>query len=115
MKHLRTGSVRGKFRHLGESREAQVLLMTLSPGEASEEAPSNEHPRAEQWMLVLDGAGEVIPGRGRRLKIGPGSLVIIEKRERHQIRATGKTPLRTLNFYLPPAYKKGGAVRPQVK
>lgn len=115
MKHLNTTTARGKFKYLAETAAAQVLLMTLKPGEASEDKPANEHPKCEQWMYVVEGSGEVVPGTGRRFRIGPGSLVVIEKRERHQIRATGTTPLRTLNFYIPPAYAKGGKLRPQAK
>jgi mannose-6-phosphate isomerase-like protein (cupin superfamily) len=115
MKHLSTNTARGKFKHLAETAAAQVLLMTLGPGEASDDQPSNEHPKCEQWMYVMAGSGEVLSSTRRKFKIGPGSLVVIEKRELHQIRATGKAPLRTLNFYIPPAYARGAKLRPRAK
>jgi hypothetical protein len=34
-------------------------------------------------------------------------------RERHEIRNTGRAPLRTLNFYVPPAYRKDGNELPR--
>ena len=37
-----------------------------------------------------------------------GGLVFIQRREKHQVRNTGRVPLRTLNFYVPPAYKLNG-------
>jgi mannose-6-phosphate isomerase-like protein (cupin superfamily) len=49
----------------------------------------------------------VLAGR-KRHSIKAGSLVIIEKREIHQVTATGKEPLVTLNLYVPPAYSKSG-------
>jgi oxalate decarboxylase/phosphoglucose isomerase-like protein (cupin superfamily) len=34
--------------------------------------------------------------------------VLIERGDTHEIRNTGRTPLRTLNFYVPPAYTSDG-------
>ena len=42
--------------------------------------------------------------KGRTVQLRPDSLLFIERRERHQIRNTG----RTLNFYDPPAYDRRG-------
>jgi mannose-6-phosphate isomerase-like protein (cupin superfamily) len=47
----------------------------------------------------------------RRVKIADNSLLLIEKRELHQIRNTGRRHLRTINFYAPPAYDDKGAPR----
>jgi mannose-6-phosphate isomerase-like protein (cupin superfamily) len=47
-------------------------------------------------------------GKRRKTAIGPGSLVLIEKRERHQVTASGSTPLVSLNLYVPPAYGADG-------
>jgi hypothetical protein len=33
---------------------------------------------------------------------------VIERRERHEVRNTGRTLLRTLNFYYPPAFARDG-------
>lgn len=86
--------------------------MALAPGDASDEKPSNEHPLCEQWVFVISGRGNVtvIDGRGRRRsqRISRDSLLLIKKRERHQIKNTGSVPLRTLNLYVPPAYSDDG-------
>jgi mannose-6-phosphate isomerase-like protein (cupin superfamily) len=37
----------------------------------------------------------------------------IEKGEQHEIRNTGRVLLRTLNFYVPPAYRKDGGPLPR--
>lgn len=50
---------------------------------------------------------------GRRHKLAAGSLVFIERREKHQVKNTGRGLLRTLNLYLPPAYKSNGHPLPR--
>jgi len=112
MKHVRTGKKRGKFNLLANTREVQAAMMTLRPGDASDEEPSNEHSRSEQWLFVISGFGEAKigkrPGQLRRIKLESGSLLIIEKGELHQIVNSGKRSLRTINFYAPPAYDEQG-------
>jgi hypothetical protein len=41
------------------------------------------------------------------------SLLFIERREKHEVRNTGRSLLRTLNFYVPPAYKTNGDPLPR--
>ena len=38
------------------------------------------------------------------LRLGQGALMLIERGDEHEIRNTGDDLLRTLNFYVPPAY-----------
>ena len=40
-------------------------MMTLQPGGTSDDEPSNEHPRSEQWVFVLSGTGEALIGKRR--------------------------------------------------
>jgi len=112
MKHIKTGAKRGKFNLLANTREMQAAMMTLKPGGTSDDEPSNEHRRSEQWLFVISGSGEAKIGtqRGklRRVKLAAGSLLLIEKGELHQIKNTGKRPMRTINFYAPPAYDENG-------
>ena len=80
--------------------------MVLLPGKA-EGDPHNRHRGADQWLFVESGTGTArINGRRHALKAG--SLVLIEKGDEHEIRNTGRLPLRTLNFYVPPAYDDDG-------
>src|SRR3954465_3204052 len=106
MKHLKTTSHRGKFDLLTDTRLAQAAMMTLRPGQSSEEQPANEHPRCEQWLFVLRGVGRAIVGKTGKTRSQPlraGSLLVIERGEAHQITCTGRVPLKTLNLYVPPA------------
>ncbi|MEP7311512.1 MAG: cupin domain-containing protein [Pseudomonadota bacterium] len=76
--------------------------MTIAPGD-SEGGPDNNHRGADQWLYVLAGRGVAI-GRARRVALQRGTLLLVEKGNLHEIRNLGTTPLRTLNFYVPPAY-----------
>ncbi|HTJ45808.1 MAG TPA: cupin domain-containing protein [Kofleriaceae bacterium] len=108
MKLFRVGPAsRRSFAVLGRTRGAQAATMTLAPGATSGEDSANEHAWAEQWLYVIDGRGSATVGR-RRVALRPGVLLVIERRERHQIRASARSRLVTLNLYVPPAYDAGG-------
>jgi mannose-6-phosphate isomerase-like protein (cupin superfamily) len=94
------------FRIVLTNRRMQIAEMVVAPGDA-EGGPNNRHPRSDQWLLVLSGNGEARVN-GRRHRIRPGSLVLIEQGDRHEVRNTGRTPLKTLNAYAPPAYRSDG-------
>ena len=102
-KSLRFG--RGFRVALGNSR-SQAAEMVIAPG-AAEGDPSNRHRGSDQWLFVLDGTGSALVN-GRRHRLGPGSLLLIERGDRHEIRNTGRVLLRTLNVYVPPGYRKDG-------
>jgi mannose-6-phosphate isomerase-like protein (cupin superfamily) len=97
---------------IGNSR-SQAAAMTLAPGK-SEGGPDNRHRGADQWLFVESGSGVAIVN-GRRAPLRVGSLILIERSDRHEIRNTGRTPLRTLNIYVPSAYTKGGDELPRGK
>ena len=110
MKHstLRFGQ---GFRVAIGNRRSQAASMTLGPGNC-EGGPDNRHRGADQWLFVQSGSGAAIVN-GRRVRLRAGSIVLIERGDRHEIRNTGRTPLRTLNVYVPPAYRKRGAELPR--
>ncbi|MDQ3339561.1 MAG: cupin domain-containing protein [Myxococcota bacterium] len=81
--------------------------MTLAPGGESDEDSANEHAWAEQWMYVVSGSGTARIGK-RTIRLREGSLVLIEKREPHKIRAGKRSRLVTMNIYVPPAYDDHG-------
>jgi mannose-6-phosphate isomerase-like protein (cupin superfamily) len=99
------------FRVLRGNRHSEAAEMVIAPGEA-EGDPGNRHRGADQWLFVLAGRGEAMVKK-KRHPLGAGSLLFIERGERHEIRNTGRTLLRTLNFYVPPAYSKRGAALPR--
>ena len=97
---------------IGNAR-AQAAEMVIAPGDA-EGGPGNRHAGADQWLFVVSGSGEARIN-GKRYALKKGALLLIERGDRHEIRATGRTPLRTLNLYVPPAYKKSGDPLPRGK
>ncbi len=80
--------------------------MVLPPGDA-EGDPKNRHHGADQWLYVVSGIGSARVN-GKRYALKAGTLLLIERDDRHEIRNTGRGLLRTLNFYLPPAYAASG-------
>ena len=90
---------------------SQAAEMVLAPGEA-EGGRDNRHRGADQWLFVVSGNGEAIV-KGRRHKLAAGTLLFIERREKHEVRNTGRGLLRTLNFYVPPAYRTNGDPLPR--
>ena len=101
------------FRVVPGNRRSQAAEMVVKPGKG-EGDPRNRHRGADQWLFVLAGRGAALMKK-RRYPLGPGSLILIEAGEKHEIKNTGRTLLRTLNFYVPPAYRKGGDELPRGK
>jgi mannose-6-phosphate isomerase-like protein (cupin superfamily) len=97
---------------LGNAR-GQVAQMVIAPGDA-EGGPANKHKGADQYLFVVAGTG-LAKINGRSVRLRPGSLLLIERKDRHEIRNTGKQLLRTLNVYVPPAYTRAGNELPSAK
>ena len=98
------------FRVAFEVRRAQCAEMVLAPGDR-EGGDDNRHRGADQWLYVVAGRGVAVvqaDGRRRRIALEPGRLLVIEKGERHEVRNTGRSLLKTLNFYYPPAFARDG-------
>jgi mannose-6-phosphate isomerase-like protein (cupin superfamily) len=107
-KHLRLGK---GFRVAFGNRRGQAAEMSIPPGDA-EGGPDNRHRGADQWLFVVSGTGTALAGR-RRHPLRAGTLLLIAKGERHEIRNTGRALLRTVNVYVPPAYRKSGDPLPR--
>jgi mannose-6-phosphate isomerase-like protein (cupin superfamily) len=88
------------------NRRVQAAQMVIEPGD-SEGGPRNRHQGSDQWLLVMAGRGVAIIG-GKRYVLKPHMLLLIEHGEQHEIRNSGQTPLKTLNFYSPPGYTTAG-------
>jgi mannose-6-phosphate isomerase-like protein (cupin superfamily) len=56
---------------------------------------------------VVAGTG-IATVEGERIELRKSTLLRIGRGEVHEIRNTGKTPLKTLNIYVPPAYTSAG-------
>jgi mannose-6-phosphate isomerase-like protein (cupin superfamily) len=97
--HLRFG--RG-FRVAMTVGGVQAAEMVIMPG-GQEGGPDNRHRGADQWLYVISGKGlAIVEDAEHTLKAG--SLIVIKRGERHEIRNLGSNSLKTLNFYSPPAY-----------
>lgn len=107
-KHLRFG--RG-FRVATGNRRSQAAEMVIAPGQTEGDG-ANRHRGADQWLYVVSGRGAAHVN-GRRFALRAGSLLLIERGDEHEIRNTGRAPLRTLNVYVPPAYSKDGEELPR--
>jgi mannose-6-phosphate isomerase-like protein (cupin superfamily) len=101
--HLRFGK---GFRVSVGNERSQAAQMVIAPG-GQEGGPDNRHRGADQWLFVVSGSGLAIVN-GRHYPLRPGSLVLIERGDRHEIHGTGQAELKTLNIYIPPAYTKRG-------
>ena len=107
-KHLQFGH--GCRVVLGDGH-SQAAQMTLGPGE-TEGGPYNRHKGADQWLYVVSGAGVAVVN-SERVELREGTLVLIQRGDRHEIRNTGEEPLKTLNVYVPPAYTDEGEELPE--
>jgi mannose-6-phosphate isomerase-like protein (cupin superfamily) len=96
----------------GNSR-SQAAIMVLPAGK-SEGGPDNRHQGSDQWLYVVSGEGVVVV-EGEQSPLSPGTLILIERGETHEVRNTGSQPLETLSFYVPPAYTEEGDALPAGK
>lgn len=105
MKHkqLRFGE---DFRVAIDNSRSQAAEMVIPPGGA-EGSPENRHRGADQWLYVVSGSGSALVN-GAHYELSPGTLMLIERGDKHEIKNTGQESLRTLNFYVPPAYSDSG-------
>jgi mannose-6-phosphate isomerase-like protein (cupin superfamily) len=102
-KHLQFGD---GFRIVCGDERSQAAQMTLGPGK-SEGGPQNRHKGADQWLYVASGTGLAIV-EGERIELREGTLLLIQRGDRHEIRNTGSAMLKTINVYVPPAYTNDG-------
>ena len=102
MRHLHIQPASG-FRVIAGTPRSQAAIMVLDPSQSTG-GPDNKHERSDQWLYVLSGQGQAII-ENQQVEIGPGSLVLIEAGERHEIVNTSdEYPLETINIYTPPEY-----------
>ena len=101
MKHLQINDPRAGFHVLARTAQSEAATMSIRKGE-SEGGPDNQH-YADQWLYVISGSGKAIV-EGRQTSLEKGSLLLISAGERHEIRNTGRTTLKTLNVYSAPTF-----------
>lgn len=99
------------FRVLPGNLRSQAAEMVLAVGDAEGDA-ENRHRGSDQWLFVVAGSGTARIN-GKRYSLRPGTLMFIERGDRHEIKNTGRGLLRTLNVYVPPAYTPRGEPLPR--
>lgn len=90
------------FRVIAATGRSQAATMVLREG-ASTGGPENAHSGSDQWLFVISGRGLARVG-DEEVSLEPGTLLLIESGETHEIEGAGGDELRTLNVYAPPAY-----------
>lgn len=101
------------FRVVFANQRAQAAEMVIPPGD-SEGGPDNRHRGADQWLFVLAGTGVAVVA-DKKYPLKKNTLLLIERGERHEVRNTGRTLLKTLNIYVPPAYRSDEEPLPRGK
>jgi mannose-6-phosphate isomerase-like protein (cupin superfamily) len=94
-----TGDPFGDTRIYFDGPTSQLKAMTagsllLKPG--MEPHPPHQHPE-EEIMIVTSGNGEILVG-GKKVNVGPGSMMYCESNKLHGVKNTGSEPL--LFYYL---------------
>ena len=90
------------FKILAGTARSQVAEMVLQAGQATG-GPTNRHTDTDQWLYVVQGTGQAVVD-GKKVNLKMGELLLIEAGENHEIINSGKTPLKTLNFYSSPEF-----------
>lgn len=88
-------------RVLYTGQHLQLVLMTLQPGE---EIGSEVHDDRDQFFRFEAGEGEVEVDENRH-SVSDGSGVIVPAGARHNVRNTGREPLRLYTLYGPPEHR----------
>jgi mannose-6-phosphate isomerase-like protein (cupin superfamily) len=107
-KTLRSGE---GFRVAIGNRRSEAAEMVIAPGDAEGDR-CNRHRGSDQWLSVVSGTG-IATVNGKRYRLHQRVLLLIEHGDKHEIRNNGSQPRRTLDFYVPPAYTKGGETLPR--
>ena len=90
------------FRVVAGSQRSQAAEMALPPGESTG-GPDNRHETADQWVFVVSGTGIAVVDDSE-YELSPGTLLLIEAGEAHELRSSADETLATLNIYAPPEY-----------
>lgn len=90
-------------REVATGAHAQVVLMTIPPGE---EIGEEVHPDVDQILWFVEGRGESVLD-GETGSVGPHDLVFVAAGTRHNFRNVGQEPLRLVTVYAPPEHPEG--------
>lgn len=94
---------------LWTGKHLQVTLMSIPPGE---DIGLEIHPTTDQFLRVEEGRGIVQMGRRRNQldyvrRIEDDSAIMVPAGVWHNVRNTGRTPLKLYSIYAPPEHPHG--------
>ncbi|HSD71408.1 MAG TPA: cupin domain-containing protein [Thermoanaerobaculia bacterium] len=90
-------------RVLYTGKQLQLVLMAIEPGE---EIGEEVHPDRDQFFRIEEGKGEVWID-GQRTKIESDTAILVPAGARHNVRNTGREPLKLYTLYGPPEHADG--------
>jgi mannose-6-phosphate isomerase-like protein (cupin superfamily) len=92
------------FRHVVfTGAKMQLVLMTLLPGE---EIGEETHAGTDQFFRLEQGHGEVVMN-GRTTPIHDDFGFVVPAGTRHNVRNTGREPMKLYTIYAPPQHADG--------
>ncbi len=102
MKRTQLAFQKGFRLGVGNDR-SQCAVMVLARGGVEGDS-ENRHRGADQWLYVVSGTGAA-EINGREVPLSAGTMVLIEHGDTHEIRNTGRSLLKTVSVYAPPAHR----------
>jgi mannose-6-phosphate isomerase-like protein (cupin superfamily) len=90
-------------RVLYTGRNLQLVLMALAPGE---DVGEEVHADRDQFFRVEEGEGEVWID-GRMTKVEDDFAILVPAGARHNLKNTGRKPLKLYTLYGPPEHADG--------
>lgn len=82
---------------------SQLVVMSIPPGD---EVGQETHQRVEQILYFQSGTGQAILD-GKTTPVGPGDVVVVTPKTRHNFVNTGSVPLKIYTTYAPPNHIDG--------
>lgn len=93
-----------EFRHvLYTGPHMQLVVMALQP---DEEIGEELHAHVDQFFLVEEGGGEITVD-GKTTAVRQGIAIIVPAGARHNVKNTGRAPMKLLTLYAPPEHPDG--------
>jgi mannose-6-phosphate isomerase-like protein (cupin superfamily) len=90
-------------RVLYTGKNLQLVLMTIRPGE---EIGEEVHDDRDQFFRVEAGTGEIVID-GAVSKVESDMAMIVPAGAHHNVKCTGKEPLKLYTLYAPPEHRHG--------
>jgi mannose-6-phosphate isomerase-like protein (cupin superfamily) len=88
------------FDTLAHTDYSQGATLVVQP-QTKTGGPDNRHTDSDQWIYVIAGAGRAVIA-GREAHLDPGTILLIDPGEPHEIFCVGDDPLVMFTVFSPP-------------